>query len=64
MLSCLAVIEVLGLNPKTVSLATIALDFPTCSFWKRNWRLRLLTSIVSKSICKKCDVMSLGNTFH
>jgi len=31
---------------------TCALDLPTCFFWKRNWRFRLLTSIVSKSICR------------
>lgn len=32
---------------------TWALDFPTCFFWKRNCRLRLLTSMVSRSIWKR-----------
>lgn len=28
---------------------TLHLDMPTCCLWNRNWRLRLVTSIVSRS---------------
>lgn len=34
----------------TVAYSTCALDFPTCLFWNKNWRFKLLTSIVSRSI--------------
>lgn len=35
----------------TASAATLALLWPTWRLRKRNWRLRLLTSIVSMSTC-------------
>lgn len=48
-----ALIETDGLNLRALSLATTALDFPTCCFWNKNCRFKLLTSIVSRSIWKK-----------
>ena len=40
-----------GLKRLMASAETFALDCPTCSFWKKNCLLRLVTSIVSRSIC-------------
>lgn len=41
-----------GLKVNAVSRATADLDLPTCCFWNKNCLLRLLTSMVSRSICK------------
>lgn len=53
MLSWYALIVTFGLNANALSRATIAFDLPTCSLWNKNWRFRLLTSMVSKSIYRK-----------
>lgn len=52
--SCSALILASGQNACTLSLATSAFDLPTCSFRNRNCRLRLLKSIVSRSIWRIC----------
>lgn len=49
-LSWYDLISTFGLKARALSRATCDFDFPTCSLWKRNWRFKLLTSIVSKSI--------------
>lgn len=44
-----AVMRAAGANAATTSAATCALLFPTWCFRNRNWRLRLLVSMVSRS---------------
>lgn len=51
---------VFGLNPRILSLATWAFDLPTCSFLNRNCLFKLLTSIVSKSICKNYSISTIN----
>lgn len=51
MLSWYAFICTFGLKASALSRATSAFDLPTCSLWNKNCRFKLLTSIVSKSIC-------------
>lgn len=51
--SCIASISASGLNCNALSRATLALDFPTCCLWNKNWRFKLLTSMVSRSIWKR-----------
>lgn len=36
---------------KLIGAHTSTFDRPTCFFWNKNWRFKLLTSIVSKSTC-------------
>lgn len=50
-LSWCATMFTFGLKLSALSFATCAFDFPICSLWKRNWRFKLLTSMVSRSIC-------------
>lgn len=55
-----ATILALGRNARTESAATLALLSPTCFLRNRNWRFRLLVSIVSMSICEvshRCSVV-------
>ena len=52
MFACRASIAHFGLNCRAVAAATDALGFEMSGFRKRNWRLRLERSIVSRSTWK------------
>lgn len=42
-----------------ISILTSALDRLTCCFWKRNCRFRFDKSIVSRSICRNNELVSV-----